>query len=75
MKHELITPNEIKKILELSAALDLELLCTITDNIIRIRTYDRWKVKIYECSNDYKREIFDMINGYYRARNNKQLNK
>lgn len=74
-KNETITPKELKKILDLSFALDLLLLCTITDTIIKIQVYDSWKIKIYECSNDDKREIFDMINGYYKARNNKQLNK
>jgi hypothetical protein len=64
---ETITTKELKKILDLSIALDTLILCTITDTIIKIRAYNNHlKSKIYKCTDDDKRQIFDMINGYYK---------
>ncbi len=67
-KYETITLNELKKIFSVSDALDLELLCTITDTIIKFRIYGKWKVKYFECSQNEKRKIFELLNEHYKSR-------
>ena len=70
-KIETITPRELKKIMKLSIAIDMELgfyiaYCQRTIAIDRYNNWDSNKTKIYSFSLEDMHKIFTLVNAYAR---------